>query len=63
MAGTKRPGFWQESEARSASEDCQADIDDALRAIVQALARQAARDVFEEDAPPEPGHDSSEDPP
>lgn len=44
----------------SVSDARQAELEDTLRAIVRALARQAAREVFDEESRLEPRRDSSE---
>jgi hypothetical protein len=49
--------------SRSAADHNQAEFDDALRAIVRALARQAAREVFDRESRFEARRDEIEDTP
>jgi hypothetical protein len=63
MADAERSGFKRSSaaarEMRRGEGHC--GMDEALRAIVRALAREAAREVFERESQSEIGHSASED--
>jgi hypothetical protein len=64
MAGAERSGFRREPpDWRGASGDRQTETDDALRAIVRALARQAAREMFERESQIYPDREAPEDMP
>jgi len=64
MARAKRSGFRRTPGPHAAvSETRQAKIDDALRAIVRALARQAARDVFGRESQLDPDRETPKDTP
>jgi hypothetical protein len=55
----RRPPDWRDGSGG----DLRIEIDDALRAIVRALARQAAQEVFERESQLEPDRGASKDTP
>jgi len=63
MADAERSGFKRSStasrETRRGERDCE--TDEALRAIVRALARETAREVFERESQSDAGRRASED--